>query len=129
VRLPIEVLAAAPWRPRVDSARTDPQAEAHSKGNIVELPKRLEPERPVTNLTRLPCQQHDAALWFSSLPAELNQAKAYCSGCHNREPCLAGALERAEPAGVWGGQIFEQGRIIETKRPRGRPRKATLAPG
>jgi WhiB family redox-sensing transcriptional regulator len=57
------------------------------------------------------------------VPAELNLAKSYCQGCRRRQTCLAGALERAEPAGVWGGEIFEQGRIIETKRPRGRPRK------
>jgi WhiB family redox-sensing transcriptional regulator len=94
--------------------------------NVIDLPTRL-PVRPtIINTTVLPCQQQDPALWFSSSPAELNLAKAFCRGCHQRHPCLAGALERAEPAGVWGGEIFEQGQIIENKRPRGRPRKATL---
>jgi WhiB family transcriptional regulator, redox-sensing transcriptional regulator len=74
--------------------------------------------------TPLPCQEENASLWFSNAPAELNLAKAYCRGCRNRHACLAGALERAEAAGVWGGEIFEQGRIIEFKRPRGRPRKS-----
>jgi hypothetical protein len=69
----------------------------------------------------LPCQREDPALWFSSLPGGLNLAKAYCRGCRNRHPCLEGALDRAEPAGAWGGEIFEQGRIIENKRARGRP--------
>jgi WhiB family transcriptional regulator, redox-sensing transcriptional regulator len=78
---------------------------------------------PKSHSTGVPCQQEDPALWFSHLPAELNLAKAFCRGCHNRESCLAGALERAEPIGVWGGEIFEDGRIIEFKRPRGRPRK------
>jgi WhiB family redox-sensing transcriptional regulator len=91
---------------------------------IVGLPIRVRPPS-ITNGAVLPCRREDPALWFSALPAELNRAKAYCRGCHNLHPCLEGALERAEPAGVWGGQIFEQGRIIGNKRPRGRPRKAT----
>ena len=37
--------------------------------------------------------------------------------------CLAGALDRAEPWGVWGGEIFDRGVVIARKRPRGRPRK------
>jgi WhiB family transcriptional regulator, redox-sensing transcriptional regulator len=41
-----------------------------------------------------------------------------------RRACLAGAVERGEPHGVWGGQIFARGAIITEKRPRGRPRKA-----
>ena len=36
---------------------------------------------------------------------------------------LAGALERREPWGVWGGQLFVQGSVVARKRPRGRPRK------
>jgi WhiB family redox-sensing transcriptional regulator len=43
--------------------------------------------------------------------------------CPARLACLAGALERREPWGVWGGEIFERGVIIARKRPRGRPRK------
>jgi WhiB family redox-sensing transcriptional regulator len=93
--------------------------------NIIQLPERLNAPRLVINNAGLPCQQADPDLWFSELPAELNLAKAYCKGCRQREPCLASALERSEPTGVWGGEIFEQGRIIESKRPRGRPRKLT----
>jgi len=95
------------------------------KANIAELPDRLNAPRLVINNAGLPCQQADPDLWFSDLPEELNLAKAYCKGCQKREPCLASALERSEPTGVWGGEIFEQGRIIENKRPRGRPRKVT----
>jgi WhiB family redox-sensing transcriptional regulator len=40
--------------------------------------------------------------------------------------CLAGALARREPWGVWGGQIFERGTVVARKRPRGRPRKADV---
>ena len=35
-----------------------------------------------------------------------------------RRVCLAGAVERHEPHGVWGGEIFSRGAIIPEKRPR-----------
>lgn len=75
----------------------------------------------------LPCQDGDADLWFAEAPAELERAKALCGGCPIRAECLAGALEREEPWGVWGGQIFERGVVVPRKRPRGRPSKADLA--
>ena len=69
----------------------------------------------------LPCRRKNPRLWFSDLPAELQRAKAYCRPCPVRLPCLAGAVERHEPHGVWGGEIFDRGEIITEKRPRGRP--------
>jgi WhiB family redox-sensing transcriptional regulator len=66
----------------------------------------------------------DADLWFAETPADLEQAKALCRTCPARLACLAGAIERREPWGVWGGEIFERGAIVARKRPRGRPRKA-----
>ena len=71
----------------------------------------------------LPCQREDPRLWFSKRPAGLERAKAFCRTCPLRAPCLAGALEREEPHGVWGGEIFEQGAIIARKRSPGRPPK------
>jgi WhiB family redox-sensing transcriptional regulator len=41
--------------------------------------------------------------------------------------CLAEALERAEPWGVWGGEILDRGSVVNRKRPRGRPRKDSIA--
>jgi WhiB family transcriptional regulator, redox-sensing transcriptional regulator len=75
----------------------------------------------------LPCRSGDADLWFAEAPAELERAKALCGQCPVRAECLAGALRREEPWGVWGGQIFERGAVIPRKRPRGRPSKADLA--
>jgi len=75
----------------------------------------------------LPCQVRDADLWFAETPAELELAKSLCDECPARQACLLGALERREPCGVWGGEIFERGAIIARKRPRGRPRKGDLA--
>lgn len=75
----------------------------------------------------LPCRVEDPELWFAESPAQLEQAKSYCSGCPVRDACLAGALDRGEPWGVWGGEIFERGVVIARKRPRGRPRKVAVA--
>jgi WhiB family redox-sensing transcriptional regulator len=71
----------------------------------------------------LPCRREDPELWFAESPADLETAKSHCLGCPLRVACLAGALERGEPWGVWGGELFERGVVIARKRPRGRPRK------
>ena len=71
----------------------------------------------------VPCQANDPDLWFAESPQDLERAKAMCIDCPVRAQCLAGALARREPWGVWGGEIFERGLVIPRKRPRGRPRK------
>ena len=76
--------------------------------------------------SRLPCRVGDPDLWFADTPADLERAKALCVGCPVLADCLAGAIARREPWGVWGGEIFERGAIIARKRPRDRPRKADL---
>jgi WhiB family redox-sensing transcriptional regulator len=76
----------------------------------------------------LPCHEaDDADLWFADTPADLERAKSLCGGCPVKTACLAGALSRGEPWGVWGGEIFQRGNVIARKRPRGRPSKAALA--
>jgi WhiB family redox-sensing transcriptional regulator len=79
---------------------------------------------------RMPCQG-ETQLWFSDRPQELERAKAMCRLCPVRAACLAGALERGEPHGVWGGEILQNGLVIAIKRARGRPRKnpVPLDPG
>jgi WhiB family redox-sensing transcriptional regulator len=62
-------------------------------------------------------------LFFSDIPLDLARAKAICGKCGLSESCLQGALDRAEPWGVWGGELIESGRIVVNKRPRGRPPK------
>ncbi len=71
----------------------------------------------------LPCRVFDPELWFAESPADVESAKALCQDCPVRALCLDGALERREPWGVWGGELFLQGQVIARKRPRGRPRK------
>jgi len=67
-------------------------------------------------------------LFFSDDPMELARAKAICSRCVLRERCLAGALERGEEYGVWGGEMLVEGRIVAEKRRRGRPPKHPRPP-
>jgi WhiB family redox-sensing transcriptional regulator len=71
----------------------------------------------------LPCRIHDRELWFAESPVHLEMAKQFCRDCPARLGCLAGAVERREPWGVWGGEIFQHGVITAVKRARGRPRK------
>jgi WhiB family redox-sensing transcriptional regulator len=72
----------------------------------------------------LPCRVQDPDLWFAETPSDLETAKSFCRDCPARLACLAGAVERREPWGVWGGEIFERGQVVARKRPRGRPRKS-----
>jgi WhiB family redox-sensing transcriptional regulator len=81
----------------------------------------------ITGSVCLPCREETDDLWFSESPTELEQAKRLCAACPARRDCLAGALERREFAGVWGGEILDRGSVIARKRPRGRPSKADLA--
>jgi WhiB family transcriptional regulator, redox-sensing transcriptional regulator len=71
----------------------------------------------------LPCWTAAPDLWFAESPSDVEAAKALCVPCPLREACLAGALERREPWGVWGGQLVLAGVVVPRKRPRGRPRK------
>jgi WhiB family transcriptional regulator, redox-sensing transcriptional regulator len=74
----------------------------------------------------LPCME-DPDLFFAESPEDVEFAKDMCRGCPARMVCLAGALERREPWGVWGGELFLRGEIVPRKRPRGRPRKDEVA--
>lgn len=87
-----------------------------SSGSVIIL------ARQAVELTRpVPCRDGDPRLWFAEDPEDLELAKAHCRTCPLRAACLAGAIERREPCGVWGGEIFDRGRILAVKRRRGRP--------
>jgi WhiB family redox-sensing transcriptional regulator len=82
---------------------------------------RIEQER-----LSLPCWAVDPDLFFAEPPAEVEAAKAICAACPVRQACLAGAVTRREPYGVWGGELVVGGTVIARKRPRGRPRKSPV---
>ncbi|MEV0692832.1 MULTISPECIES: WhiB family transcriptional regulator [unclassified Streptomyces] len=71
----------------------------------------------------VPCRSYDPEVFFAESPADVEYAKSLCRTCPLMEACLAGAKERREPWGVWGGELFVQGVVVARKRPRGRPRK------
>jgi WhiB family redox-sensing transcriptional regulator len=76
-------------------------------------------ERPLV----LACWEVDPDLFFAESPEDVEFAKSLCVGCPLRVECLAGALDRGEPWGVWGGELVVAGAVVPRKRPRGRPRK------
>ena len=62
-------------------------------------------------------------LFFSEQIDDIAAAKAFCLECPVKDLCLEGAQMRREPWGVWGGELFVNGKIVAQKRKRGRPRK------
>jgi WhiB family redox-sensing transcriptional regulator len=82
-----------------------------------------QPLRRAADPAKPPCRS-DPELFFAESPEDIRLAKALCSLCPVRRACLAGALQRAEPCGVWGGELLLRGAVIAEKRPRGRPRKS-----
>lgn len=93
----------------------------------MQLSKLIDAIAPTEGTDLIPCRENDAEIWFAELPADVEFAKALCGTCPARDSCLAGALARREPWGVWGGQLFVSGEIVARKRPRGRPRKNPVA--
>jgi len=77
-------------------------------------------------MPHLPCQTHPD-LFFADAQAQLAIARDLCAPCPVKDLCLAGAVERREPHGVWGGQIFLAGVVVAAKPARGRPRKNVAA--
>ena len=84
-------------------------------------------DTPAIDEAELPCRRENPELYFAESPSDVELAKALCQDCPVRAECLAGALERREPWGVWGGELFLSGAVIARKRPRGRPRKEAAA--
>ncbi|MHB8669921.1 MAG: WhiB family transcriptional regulator [Acidimicrobiales bacterium] len=67
------------------------------------------------------------SLFFSEQLDDIARAKAICERCPVRVDCLQEAAARREPWGVWGGQLFLNGKVLAHKRPRGRPPKHARA--
>ena len=75
----------------------------------------------------IPCHNADPELFFADSDVEISLAKSLCGSCPMKQACLEGALDRSEPVGVWGGQLIEDGVIIERKRRPGRPPRQVIA--
>ncbi|MFF3775755.1 WhiB family transcriptional regulator [Streptomyces sp. NPDC002232] len=73
------------------------------------------PERP-----RAACADVDPELFFptgDNGPTLLQEqeAKAVCRRCPLQAPCLQGALDRGETAGVWGGMSERERRSLKRR--------------
>ena len=75
----------------------------------------------------LPCHNADPEVFFADSDLEITVAKSLCGTCPMKAACLEGALDRAEPCGVWGGELIEDGVVIERKRRPGRPPRQVIA--
>ena len=64
-----------------------------------------------------------ADLFFSEDIGDIAAAKRVCADCSVLAECLEGALDQRELFGVWGGQLFINGKMLTVKRRRGRPPK------
>lgn len=112
---------------------TDHQQIAHTTGgedkevSAMALTELIDLIAPTEGDDLIPCRENDAEIWFAELPQDVEFAKALCGTCPVRAACLAGALDRREPWGVWGGELFIGGVVVARKRPRGRPRKNPVA--
>lgn len=120
-----------------DQAHDQPQDEA---GTSTTTPASTRDAGGTATLTRregrefaslvaglLPCRSNDPELWFAEQAHDIEQAKAMCRECPLMAACLSGAIDRAEPWGVWGGEVFVDGVVVARKRGRGRPRKDAAA--
>lgn len=66
-------------------------------------------------------------LFFPETPEQLALAQALCGRCPVAAACLARASELGVTDGVWGGQLFQRGRVVAEKRHPGRPRRTVVA--
>lgn len=57
-------------------------------------------------------EQQYAGLFFVEDVVGVIEAKEFCRPCPVRAQCLAGALDRREPYGVWGGLSVEERKVI-----------------
>jgi WhiB family redox-sensing transcriptional regulator len=100
---------SGPWPPAVSTTLPPAPSDAETFNLLV--------------ASLIPCREYDPELWFAESTADVELAKSLCQECPLREGCLEGAVDRAEPWGVWGGEVFVGGVPVPRKRGRGRPRK------
>lgn len=62
------------------------------------------------------CRDIAVELFFPPAEQESDIAKAVCSNCTVREPCLDFALAEGERFGIWGGLTSQERRSVAAKR-------------
>ncbi len=70
------------------------------------------------------CRLLPLEVFIPPVEQEAEAAKAICSACTVREPCLEAAMAAGERFGIWGGLTTQERRSIAARR---RARAATLS--
>jgi WhiB family redox-sensing transcriptional regulator len=103
------------------------ERQAPTMNTIAQLPEPdVEVRAPVIRTAGPRCADGNGTLtplFFSDDLVDIGRAKAICNRCQLRDNCLADAVRREEPWGVWGGELLLNGRIVTSKRACGRPPK------
>ena len=66
--------------------------------------------------TEAACRALPLEMFFPPVEQEAEAAKAICSGCTVREPCLEAALAAGERFGIWGGLTTQERRSAAARR-------------
>lgn len=79
-----------------------------------------------------PCSTHDPELWWplsytTSILPQVDLAIGLCQRCPIQVDCLAGAIERDEQEGIWGGYTPNQRREMRNAHGRLDRQLATTA--
>lgn len=51
-------------------------------------------------------------LFYSHDRDDIEEARALCGTCDERDECLSRAQRNREPGGVWGGQLVSDGQVV-----------------
>jgi WhiB family redox-sensing transcriptional regulator len=62
------------------------------------------------------CKSLPLEMFFPPAEQEAEAAKAICSGCTVREPCLEAALTAGERFGIWGGMSSDERQTVAARR-------------
>jgi len=103
----------------VDNVLTEPQPDTSADAIETITASAF---RPLTGRAR--CSDGAGTLshlFFSDDDFDVARAKAICRTCPISSACLAGALDRNEAYGVWGGVLLIDGKPTRFARRRGRP--------
>ncbi|MDP9067543.1 MAG: WhiB family transcriptional regulator [Actinomycetota bacterium] len=62
------------------------------------------------------CREVAVEMFFPPAEQESEVAKAVCSNCSVRQPCLDFAIAEGERFGIWGGLTSQERRVVAAKQ-------------
>ena len=75
------------------------------------------------------CSGRQTEVWFPDEHEPAVVAKSYCRRCPVRSDCLAHAMERVEPYGIWGGLTEHERELLRVRVASSVPAAARRAGG